>query len=338
VASTLRGDAFILIESFDAAPFDAASVGTQGRQGRLPAVWAGQCRAFTLIEPFDAQAEPSALRLGSTCFAQGRLRDDEHKRSGFTLIELLVVISIIALLVALLLPALGRARDLAQIVHCASNQRQLHLALILWATDNEEDLPPGTGYGVNVSVIAHRGLRRSGDFFDVLVPEYVAPRDLWYCPAGPVTPDSPRFPGFPAGPTNSYWSFYEGPGHYAVFSQAIYCNLTEKGGYTDIPRKLSDPGNWILVNEDTLYDIPEDQFVEASHPGIYWPPWQSGPVRGRYSSGAPEGINTVTLDGSARWTPQAECWLGYPAGGGDINMLRYSLLEPPSVGRPGLFQ
>jgi prepilin-type N-terminal cleavage/methylation domain-containing protein len=260
------------------------------------------------------------------------------QRRAFTLIELLVVISIIALLIALLIPALDRARDLAHIVQCASNQRQLHLALVASATDSDEALPPGTGYGVNHSIIAHRGLRRSGDYFDVLVPAYVEPREVWYCPGGPVTPDSVRFPSAPPGPSNTYWSFLESGGDYAVFSQAIYCNLTEKGGYTDIPRKLSNPGNWILVNEDTLYDLTTDEFVEASHPGIYWPPWQSGPVRGRYASGAPEGINTVTLDGSARWTRQTQCWLGYPAGGGDINMLRYRLLEPPSVGRPGLFQ
>lgn len=57
---------------------------------------------------------------------------------AFTLIELLVVISIIALLVALLLPALSRAREASQSVQCLSNVRQLVVALRMHANDNEQ--------------------------------------------------------------------------------------------------------------------------------------------------------------------------------------------------------
>jgi prepilin-type N-terminal cleavage/methylation domain-containing protein len=48
---------------------------------------------------------------------------------GFTLIELLIVVAIIALLAALLLPALGRAKDAARLVRCKSNEHQLGVAL-----------------------------------------------------------------------------------------------------------------------------------------------------------------------------------------------------------------
>ena len=62
--------------------------------------------------------------------------------SGFTLIELLVVISIIALLISLLLPAIKRARESARTTICTSNQRQIYLGLHNYAVDNHEIVPP----------------------------------------------------------------------------------------------------------------------------------------------------------------------------------------------------
>jgi prepilin-type N-terminal cleavage/methylation domain-containing protein len=74
----------------------------------------------------------------TSCVAAPRTR---RPCRAFTLVELLVVIGIIAILIAVLMPALRRARESANAVQCSSNQRQLMMAFLMFANDHKGHLP-----------------------------------------------------------------------------------------------------------------------------------------------------------------------------------------------------
>ena len=85
-------------------------------------------------------------------------------RRAFTLVEVLVVIAVIALIAAMLLPALSKARQSGRRTACASNLRQLSVAVSIYAGENEGDYPP-----VNQTNRWPAQLHRGYENFDVLL-------------------------------------------------------------------------------------------------------------------------------------------------------------------------
>ena len=105
--------------------------------------------------------------------------DAGRRLTALTLVELLVVIAVIAILAALLLPALSKAKESARQASCASNLKQIVLAALIYADENEASFPAQAGDGLPVRAVGGDGK----NYYDLLMPLVSNPKSGSALPA-----------------------------------------------------------------------------------------------------------------------------------------------------------
>ena len=220
---------------------------------------------------------------------------ESRKRKGFTLIELLVVIAIIAILAAMLLPALGRAKSKAKRIACLNNIKQLTLASIMEAGDNEGKFPDS---GVTYLYYISASMRNT------MMNTYKIQRQSFYCPAnyGWNTDQLWLFPnGQQTDPSVTGYFYFAGnvafntaaniPNYYPN-SGALPGGGNLSGNLPVFPLKDTDKPYYPLIWTD----------MTAKYAGDWWRDRSAGTCRvNHFEKEKPVGANEGYQDGHAEW-------------------------------------
>ena len=196
---------------------------------------------------------------------RGRSESGRARRAGFTLIELLVVIAIIALLLALLTPALGQAKTLARSAVCQGNQRGTVNVLATYASSYDGHLPPREGHG-------------SGEVYMPLLAYYTA--GYGEIPAGQQRPRVRDYNGlFGCSETavgcldnRASTQTRSGSGWVQVYwNVALGRNDADNDGYDEhTVAQYSEEGVYRTVHTPRLDQFPKHQQTLAFADGLYY--------------------------------------------------------------------
>jgi len=224
------------------------------------------------------------------------------KRKGFTLIELLVVIAIIALLVSILLPSLGRARELAKRASCQANLNGIGKGVAMWSTENNDRFPQIGTDATNATGNATQGgaddvedlsYTNGGNMIEnlnVLIDKGIVTQKGFLCPSSNTTEPDNSLSG------NNKYGFYKNSTSSGNPKWFIDYGLHMGYGGNAAFNKL-EGGAVIMAdaNRDNLKKVDSANAAKWNHKD--------------------DGVNTLTTTSSVQWiTPDSD---GYIVNGGD---------------------
>ena len=239
------------------------------------------------------------------CFPRSAERNRPH---GFTLIELLVVTAIIAVLAALLMPALTSARERGRRATCLSNQRQIFVGSQVYVSDFDNWLPPGSNPSTGDVAPVSGGSGRWGNY-SVFWTKYLA------LPVSSVsgyfTNSVNKLLWCPSGSRMTYT--WQKNGDPTPYSLKTWQNSTDYALVGNAPVENQAP-HW-PAKASRFWDYrpygPRVFSMDIAHtnPTNDWAYLYARSPHKSLSDGMAEGLNVIATDGSGAWQPRNSCTL-----------------------------